>query len=206
MTETRRMHKRLLTLYIPALLLFVFIGGAAAQVPGGGSSSEGTCPTTVNAALQSLDELCTGLGRNQACYGVNRVVTTFFDEVQEETFNAPGAITPIDIIETIRTAPLNPETQEWGVAVMSVQANLPNTLPGQGALFVLIGDVSIENEVNPATATSLPDPAPATLIADQEKINLRSGPGTTFSVIVAATVGDAVGVDAIDETGQWYRV
>ncbi|MEO1667635.1 MAG: hypothetical protein AAFU54_23570 [Chloroflexota bacterium] len=199
------MHKRLLYIYLPALLLFAFVGGVAAQLPGGNSDS-GTCPTTVNGALQSLDELCTGLERNQACYGVNRVVTTFFDEVQEETFNAPGAITPIEIIETIRTAPLNPETQEWGVAVMSVQANLPNTLPGQGALFVLIGDVSIENHVDPAAATSLPDPSPATLVADQEKINLRSGPGTTFSVIVAANVGDPVGVDAVDETGQWYRV
>ena len=40
---------------------------------------------------------------------------------------------------------LNEDAGVWGVAVMSLQADIPNTLPGQNVTFILFGDVMIEN-------------------------------------------------------------
>jgi hypothetical protein len=61
-------------------------------------------------------------------------------------------------LETIRTTPLNLALDRWGIAVMNVQANVPNTLPGQAVTFLLLGDAQVENRVVPEEAHIPPDP------------------------------------------------
>ena len=73
-------------------------------------------------------------------------------EVEEGFFNEPSDVTDISMIETIRTAPFNLEGEQWGVAVMVLQANLPQTLPGQNVTFILMGDTELENAVAPEDA------------------------------------------------------
>ena len=106
-----------------------------------------TCTPLLESALAALDENCTGLERNSACYGYNRVEATFArDDFPVESFSHPADVTQLVELNTITTAPLDEETDEWGVVLMRVQANLPGTLPGQNVTFVLMGDAAMAND------------------------------------------------------------
>src|SRR5689334_1216132 len=108
-----------------------------------------TCPELVNQALTAVDENCNTAGRNEACYGYDQVEASFLSSVADDFFTTPADLASVADLETIRTAPLNTETGVWGVAVMNLQADLPNTIPGQTVTFVLLGDVEVENAVAP---------------------------------------------------------
>ena len=103
------------------------------------------CPTLVEQALDFLDTNCSGMGLNSVCYDYNRLEATFTEEVDEGFFSLPGDLTDIEILQTIITAPFDLENEEWGVAMMKIQANVPNTIPGQAVIFVMMGDTALEN-------------------------------------------------------------
>src|SRR5688572_5185818 len=63
------------------------------------------CDQLVATALQSAEEACAEIGRNQACYG-NRLITTEFQENATSIFNTIGDITDVFSIKKLTTAPL----------------------------------------------------------------------------------------------------
>lgn len=105
------------------------------------------CPTIVTTALDSLDAVCAETGRNQACYG--NVLIDLQQQVDTEVvpFEAPGDTVNLSDVATMKLAPLNVEANTWGVAMMKLQANIPNTNPGQNVTFLMFGDVEIDNAV-----------------------------------------------------------
>jgi len=105
------------------------------------------CPEIVQTALDSADQLCTETGRNQACYGHVALTAEFHADAQNVAFEQAGDIVDVALVESLRLNALNETTGEWGVALMSLQANLPDTLPGQNVTFLLFGDVEITNAV-----------------------------------------------------------
>lgn len=106
-------------------------------------TNTGTCTPLVEEALVRLDSACAGLERNSACYG-NTLVEAEFTRVElGAEFAAPGDRTGIDDLVSLRTSPLDALREQWGIAALSVQANLPDALPGQNVVFVLIGDVEL---------------------------------------------------------------
>src|SRR5690606_20836366 len=88
----------------------------------------------------------------------------------------------------------------WGVALMQIQANLPDTLPGQNVTFLLFGDVTIEEEVGEQARVEA---------AVNTAANLRLAPSATSPV-----VGSVAGAAPVTATGQtvnqlgetWVRV
>ena len=108
--------------------------------------AQDTCNALVLEALNALEDNCANLGRNSACYGYTRVEATFSEDASEVVFAQPADRTELTHLQTLITAPLDEETGQWGVAMMSVQAtNLDDTLPGQAVLFVMTGDAEIIN-------------------------------------------------------------
>lgn len=104
-----------------------------------------TCPELVDRALTAVNTICDTLGRNEACYGNDRLRA----ELQDDTsFTKPADKVSIGDIHTIRTFGLDENNGTWGIVVMNVLANLPQTLPGQGVKFILYGDVALENASN----------------------------------------------------------
>jgi LysM repeat protein len=188
--------------------LFFLIGAVLLLVTGLARQSSlaqtgsNTCSSLVQQAIDAVGTNCEGLGRNSACYGTFRVNATFTDPEIEAAFSAPAALAPIDTLQSIRTAPLNTETNEWGVAVISVQANLPGVLPGQNALFLLIGDAEIENAVPQDEAFQSGEPL--TLLAENET-NLREYPGSNAAVLDVISAGAELLTDATSEDGEWLR-
>lgn len=190
---------RRLFFLIPIVLLLVT--GLSRQSSYAQTGSN-TCSSLVQQAINALGTNCEGLGRNSACYGTFRVNATFSDPEVQASFVQPADRAPINTLQTIRTAPMNVESNEWGVAVINLQASLPGVLPGQNAVFLLIGDAEIENAVPEDEAFESGDPL--TLLVETET-NLYQYPIANSDVMDVIPVGSELLTDAISEDGEWLR-
>lgn len=173
------------------LLLCLSVAVAYAQ--------EDTCPTIVQTALAAADDACTGIGRNQACYGNIDLNAVPQPGAPEFTFSRPGDLVNVADVQTLTLSPLDRDSDVWGVALMKIQANLPDTLPGQNVTFLLFGDVEIAN----AVTTNI------------EAVTLQGTAGEMTPLmesVTAATMptmlsdGDILTIDGRDSTGQFLHV
>ena len=99
--------------------------------------------------MQAVDAACTGLGRGEACYGHTRVEVTPRDEDAALAFAAPADRVPLLGLRRLTTAPLDLDSEEWGVAVLSLQTAVEGALPGQAVTFLLMGDATLEDAAPP---------------------------------------------------------
>ncbi len=106
-------------------------------------TSDDSCHQLIERALQTADEVCTKIGRNQACYG-SSLVNAEFQSEPAPAFNQTGDVADLNTFRSITTAPLDTMNNIWGVAVIKAQANLPDTLPGQNVTFLIYGDAAVE--------------------------------------------------------------
>jgi hypothetical protein len=106
-----------------------------------------TCPDIVQTALQAVEEECQPTERNQACVGNLRLEATSQPNVVDFAFEQSGDIVSVTDIDTLRLFPMEETENTWGVVLMRLQANLPDTLPGQNVTFLMFGDVELTNNV-----------------------------------------------------------
>lgn len=106
-----------------------------------------TCADIVTDTLASVEAACAATTRNQACYGNVSIAATPRANAVDFDFDGAGDLANVVDVATMRLRALNVEENVWGVALMQLQANLPDTLPGQNVTFLLFGDVEIENAV-----------------------------------------------------------
>jgi hypothetical protein len=111
------------------------------------------CPMIVETALNSLDTLCTDTGRNQACYGNVSIETQFQTDMTDIQFTDVGDIIDVSTIQSMQLSPM--DDTKWGLALLRLQANIPDTLPGQNVTFLLFGDVEITNASDDFADTDL---------------------------------------------------
>ncbi|MBI1259660.1 MAG: hypothetical protein GC204_19505 [Chloroflexi bacterium] len=112
--------------------------------------AQGTdCPAFVDRALDAVGQSCGTLGRNQVCYGNNSIDSQFHTPAVVH-FARPGDRASVLDLEHLTTAPLRPQDRIWGIAVLSLQANLPENLPGQNATFIVFGDTDLQPAEAPA--------------------------------------------------------
>lgn len=185
-----------------ALSLIAALGIAVQSQPGVGTSS--SCSSLVQLALQEVGNSCSALDRNSACYGYNRVNASFAEPVAEDFFSTAGDKSPLRQLVNIATAPLNEASNEWGVAVMNVQANVPGALPGQAVTFILLGDVSVQNAVDPSSAQDAV--AVVELTIGSTNARVRTGPGSNFNAVGAVAAGDTIEADGVSSDGGWVRL
>jgi len=161
------------------------------------------CPAIVQAALEAAGQVCAGLNRDEACYGNDRVDAVFWEARDDLIFSAPSDRVPLLDLQSLATAPLDLDNALWGVAVLNVRANLPETMPGQAVTFLLMGDAVLENAVSPEEAAP-----PVTPIAAVAAVpaNLRSRPSTRANVIGSVPAGTELQLVGVNEAGDWYEV
>lgn len=161
------------------------------------------CPALVEQALTAVGDNCDGMSRNSACYGYDSVETSFIGDFPSDYFTTPADRAGLTEIDTLKTAAMDLANNRWGVAVMNVQANLPNTIPGQGVIMMLMGDSEIHNAVTPDEATVLVDPL--SLLATRE-VGLYSSPSATSTLVKTVLPNDIVLVDGYNPDLEWLRV
>lgn len=190
------MYQRLSAFFSTGLLMLLAVALVSAQA---------NCSALLSDALEAVEENCGDTGRNEACYGYDQVEASFLTDIEDTLFAQPTDKVGVADIATLRTAPLNTATGTWGVAIMNLQANLPNTLPGQSVTFVLMGDVEVENAVDPENAFN-PSDGIEVVVNIEAGANIRSGPGLNFNVIGGATDNAVLLADGLSEDGEWLRV
>jgi hypothetical protein len=162
------------------------------------AAQDDICPALVQNALEYTDEVCSTTERNQACYGNLQINATPVEDVAAFKFDVPGDIENIAAIQSLQLSALStPET--WGVMLMQVQANLPDTLPGQNITMLLFGDVTLENQGGTTKTVILDATA-------RNNARVRSGAGTQNGQIGSLRSGDVVQADGRNEAGDWLRV
>ncbi len=100
------------------------------------------CLPIIEQALDATNNACQNTGRNEICYGNNLIFSQMRQGVTE-TFSAQGDIVPVDILAGITLSPLDVATNLWGVSLLNLQANLPDTTPGQNVLIIVFGNVEV---------------------------------------------------------------
>lgn len=114
-----------------------------------------TCSEMARRALNSIGMACNDLDRNSACYGFFNVLASFNQPVAPDFFSRPSDRVDLGALASLRTAAFDVASNQWGVAVMRIQANIPETLPGQAVTLVLLGDAQITDVSDPATQTPM---------------------------------------------------
>jgi len=163
----------------------------------------------VNQALSQASTLCANLDRNNACYGNNNITANFRDpSIPLDVFDQPGEIVDIADLHSIETTPVDASESIWGVGLMRIQADLPNTLPGQSVLFLITGGQQVENGVEPEDELFLPETAVTVTTNTGANTDLRPTypADTQVDRIASIPGGTSLPADAITPDGQWVRV
>lgn len=160
----------------------------------GGAAS---CDALVTAALERLADTCIGLGRNEVCYGNDFVAATLSDE--SYFFDRPGDIVPVTAIQELNTSSSDPDTGQWGIALMDVQADLPNS--NEGVRILLFGGTRLTPE-----ATEVEDlPTCTFLNTTPSNLNLRAAPDPSANVFDVLGIGEDLPVYGQSPDGAWLR-
>lgn len=164
-------------------------------------SAQDGCSLIVETAIATADEACAEMGRNQACYGNFSIEAEAKVDAPDFSFSEAGDIIDLVNLRTLRLASMDTSADEWGIAILKVQANVPDTIPGQNVQFVLFGNVEIEDasDVQPALPTELE-------VTISGSLNVRGGPSTSDVVVGGLDNGDVVIANGRNAAGDWIRV
>ena len=163
-------------------------------------AQDNTCSAVLEQAISSVQDDCNATGRNQACYGNVLLNATPREGVQDFEFANRGDLVNVVDVDTLRLSALNAEEETWGVALMQLQANLPDTLPGQNVTFLLFGDVEIQNAVPAGEQLATVE------ITANNGINVRGGPSTNAAVIGSLTSGETAVANGRNADSSWLRI
>ncbi len=179
--------------YVFVLLCFTTVAAQSA-------TEDATCSVMVQQAMSAVQQDCASTGRNQACYGYVSLQATPRQDVQNFSFSKEGDLANVADLSTLRLSALDTANQTWGIALMKLQANLPDTLPGQNVTFLLFGDVQIQNAVTPGEQL-------ATIgVSSNGSVNIRSTPSTNGSIIGTLARGDTMTANGRNADGSWLRI
>ena len=106
--------------------------------------AQGTCGDLVARALEKVSANCGNLSPNTVCYG-NGLIFAQPQTGVSLAFANDGDVAPIDSFAGITHSPLDEGLQIWGVSLMSLQANIPDTTPGQAVQIIVFGNVAVSD-------------------------------------------------------------
>ena len=162
-----------------------------------------TCIPLIDQHLEAIGRNCSALGTNMTCYGSDVVNASFVDSSLADQFSQPGDQVSAADVQSLQTAVLDPALDQWGLAVMNVQADVPMAHEGQALTFIMLGDVTVENMVPAERALKMAEPIPAQTMV---QANVRDVPSLNSTVIASAPVGSEMLVDGLSADQEWVRV
>lgn len=134
------------------------------------------CRQLIDTALQAADDVCSPTLRNQACYGHDMLEAQPQGSLDEFNFDEVGDIVEVAQIKTLSLSAMDLANQTWGVALMNLQANLPDENPNQNIKLLLFGDVAVRNIINAPTLVDV-------VLQSEGNVNVRRLPNAESFVI-----------------------
>jgi hypothetical protein len=180
------------------LTVLVLIGGSAV-------AQDDDCAAQADAALRQLALNCANLGSNEACYGWSEVTAVFGPGASggSDTFSRPADRASLLGVQSLESSAFNLGDESWGIAVLTVQGNLPLTLTPPGLVYMMVGDVTLTNGVSAdMMLRALVKPLAVTL---SEGLDAYAAPGDDAPVAQLAT-GTILQIDGVTPDGQWLRI
>ncbi len=196
---TSAMHRPVVKFLILILALVLLAGTVTLA-----QADLNVCPALVQRALQMVSSICSDQSRNSACYGHQLVRAQFVDNQPPGIFDAEGDIVPIELLRSIKTAPLEAGLLIWGVSILSLQADIPGTLPGQNAILMLLGGAEIESAIQPGKLSGAAV-TPVSISAVRQDV-LREQPASDANLVQSITLGTPMLADARTTDGSFLRV
>ena len=151
----------------------------------------------------NLSEHCADLERNSLCYGHSQVDAGFAGDSTPADFDAPGARASVAQLKSLETSTLDVESGQWGLAIMNLQANLPQSRPGPGVIILLAGDAVLGHEVDLSEIDEISEAL--------STVALLPAPRFSQAARIAEELGhlqkDEIAlVDARTRAGDWLRL
>jgi hypothetical protein len=103
------------------------------------------CEEIIARALELAGEACNSMDSNNVCYGNQTLLAELLPEASQR-FSERGDMVGIDDLRRLSVSPLDLDTQEWGIAILKVMANLPRSLPGETVTLMVFGNTTLEND------------------------------------------------------------
>src|SRR5215468_7413079 len=160
--------------YVP--FFFWLLLSSFAFLPANRASATDSCSLLVNSALDVTHQLCNGTPSNQVCYGHHQVEAEPQPGFGPFRFAQVGDKLDVVGLQSLRLSPMSTTTDNWGVAWMNVEANLPGTKSVQDVTFLVLGDVQIINQVRGTK------PIEATVVTVRN-VNIRQAPTLNANVL-----------------------
>lgn len=132
----KRFHKNILSWMSFALIILLLGFIVMAQ--------DEACVDVVNAAIEVAADACEGGGINTVCYG-NTQLDADAQSGADITFESVGDVIDITELALLEAAPFDPDTEEWGIAIMTLRARVEGSSPGQSITFLMTGDIALDN-------------------------------------------------------------
>ena len=157
-------------------------------------AQEDACPVLVADALELAEEVCEQASSSELCYG------HFVLEAEPQLgadnfkFDEPGDIESVTQVQSLRLSAMDAVEDIWGVAVMRVRAVLTGTMEPEDVVFLLFGDVVVENAI---TLTEV------TVISDG---NIRAEASANSALVDVVAAGEQVIADGRTADTAWIRV
>jgi hypothetical protein len=121
------------------LILVVMVITPLAVLPG-----DTVCTDLVAEALAATNLVCESAGRNSACYGHPELSAQPQDGIQAFDFDSVGDVVNVSEVNSLRLSALDVDAELWGVALLKLQANIPDENP-ENLSLLLFGDVQVRN-------------------------------------------------------------
>lgn len=157
-----------------------------------------TCSEIVRTALAATKNVCDSAGRNEACYGHVMLEAEPQGDVDDFRFSEVGDIARVDEIGSLRLSPMDELTGTWGVALMRLQADIPDEKP-QNVTVLMFGDVEINNMVPMPTSMEV-------TVATSGNVNVRRMPSNLAFVEGTLSPGQTVTATGRSADNNWLYV
>ncbi len=177
------------------VFFLIMVGIPTATLAQSGDAED--CPTLVDLALATTDEVCALTGRNEACYGHVWIDAEPAETTGDIQFEQAGDIIDVAALQQLRLSTMDTADDTWGIALMRIQANLPDALPGQNVTLVLFGDVTIDNAG---------EESPWLEVTATANSNVRAQPSTGSRIVDRLSESDTARADGRLSDSSWLRI
>jgi hypothetical protein len=106
---------------------------------------QANCQVLIDQAMQAAGTSCDQVGANSVCYG-NFTLKAELVPGRVDQFSGRGDKINIQELVRLSASPLNINTNQWGIAIFKVMANLPRSLPGETVTLMVFGNTTLDNQ------------------------------------------------------------